>query len=699
MRGVWVPLLLVAAPVAAAAEPVRYDRDIRPILAEFCWRCHGSAAIDRRGELRLDDRDGSLAPAASGEPAIVPGRPDESGLVQRVRSADPDLVMPPPESGKRLSQRQVELLSAWVAAGAAYQSHWAFEPLRRPPLPEAQASHDVDNPIDRFVGRRLEQEGLPLPAEADRSALLRRLSFTLRGQPPTVSETRAFQEDTDPAAWTAAIDGMLGSTAYGEHWARHWMDVARYADSAGYELDYLFAHSHRYRDWLIRAFRDNLPLDRFLALQLAGDELWPDDADAADAVLLLAVGPRRFEGGIQRKDAREYEWLTDVADTVGAAFLGLSVACARCHDHKYDPLSQREYFGLQAIFAEVEIEEKRIGETGGDTRPADLRIVPRKAPATVRLLHRGEVDEPGDEALATVPAAVRGPVAPSFTETGRRAALARWLTAPDHPLTARVLVNRVWQWHFGTGLVRSPNDLGVQGDFPSHPELLDWLACELVESGWDLGHLHRLILSSRTFRATAIAAPAARERDPDGRLLSHFPRRRLEAEELRDSLLAGCGRLLDKPCGPPVVPRVEPWVLAPLRNQNWVVTEDPAEWSRRTLYLVVRRSLKLPFLDAFNGPDSISSCAARDATVVPSQALVLLNDETVLDAARGAAARIAAADGGDLDAIVREAWWLVLGREPHGEEISRATAFLAARRQAWADRPPPEASPPIPAAA
>jgi hypothetical protein len=471
------------------------------------------------------------------------------------------------------------------------------------------------------------------------------------------------------------------------------MDVVRYADSAGYELDYLFEHAHRYRDWLIRSLRDNLPMDRFLQTQLAGDQLWPDSTDAADGVLFLAIGPQRFEGGIQRAKEREYEWLTDVADTVGSAVLGLTVGCARCHDHKYEPLSQRDYFGLQAIFSDCRLDEKRIGDKGGDTRPALIKVVTREPAGIVQVLHRGEIDAAGEEAAPQVPAMLcaKDNAAPTFKAPQRRAEFARWLTSRDHPLNARVLVNRVWQWHFGEGLVRTTNDLGLQGEFPTHPELLDWLACELIDSSWDLRHLHRMILSSRTFRATSNVSPEARDLDPDNRLLAHFPRRRLQAEEIRDSLLAISGQLNDKAFGPAVVPQVEPWVLASLRNQHWEVTKDPAEWQRRTLYLVVRRSVKLPMLDAFNGPDTVSSCAVRESSVVASQALMLLNDQAAVDAARRLAGRLWTATRDDRDRLVDLAWKLVFGRPPRPEEVSRAIGFLRDREAAWKSRTPPAA--------
>jgi len=647
--------------------------------------------VDRQAGLRLDDRSAATARLESGQNAIVPGRTDASELIHRVLTSDDDLRMPPSQSGKQLTEQQVEILKAWITAGATFESHWAYRPLQRPAVPMVRDAAAAAHPIDSFVFARLDEAGLPMPAEASKATRLRRLSFTLRGLPPTPAEIEDFERAADPAAWQEAINRQLATTAYGEQWARHWMDVVRYADSAGYELDYLLEHSHRYRDWLIRAFRDNLPMDRFLQTQVAGDQLWPDSSDATDGVLFLAIGPQRFEGGIQRTKEREYEWLTDVADTVGSGFFGLTFGCARCHDHKYESLSQREYFGLQAVFADCRLDEKRIGDKGGDTRPAQIKVVSRETAGTVHLLHRGEIDSPDREIAPQVPALLCGneSARPAFTAPQRRAEFASWLTSSDHPLTARVLVNRVWQWHFGEGLVRTPNDLGLQGEFPTHPELLDWLACELIESGWNLGHLHRLILSSRTFRATGDASPVARDRDPDNRLLSRFPRRRLQAEEIRDSLLAVSGQLNEKPFGPAVVPQVEPWVLASLRNQHWDVTADQTEWRRRTLYLVVRRSVKLPLLDAFNGPDTVSSCAARESSVVASQALMLLNDQAAIDAARGLAARLWTAAGGDRDRVVELAWKLVFSRPPRAEEASHAIVFLREREAAWNARTPP----------
>ena len=577
------------------------------------------------------------------------------------------------------------LVAFWSSDAQA--EHWAFAPIQRPTLPSVSKADWVRNPIDRFVLARLEKEGLePAPAAAP-EALVRRASFGLVGLPPSADERHDFVSHFDEASYRAWIEQRLGSIPYGEHWARHWMDVARYADSAGFELDYLFLHGWRYRDALIKSFAENKRMDRFIQEQIAGDQLWPQDAGAVDGALFLTVGPMRFEGGIKRNKEQQNAWLTDLADTTGSAFLGLTMGCTRCHDHKFDPLTQNDYYGMQAIFAESELKEEREGKGGGngDTRPSFIQVVPRSEPAAVQVLRRGEVDLPIREALPSLPAALPkgGPV----EGKARRVALAQWLTSAQNPLTARVLVNRVWQWHFGQGLVRTANDFGKQGEAPSHPELLDWLASELIASGWDLRHLQHLILESATYRQSSARSAKAMARDPENRLLAGFSRRRLQAEELRDGMLAVAGELNGKSFGPPVVPPVEPWALAALRNQNWKPTTDTRELTRRSIYLVVRRSIKLPFFDAFNIPDTINSCAGRESTVVASQALALLNSDEALTHAKAFADRLWRESQGDTQQAVRQAWILLFSREPSGQEIEQAQSFLAQRapESAWVE--------------
>ena len=683
--------LLDAASPRAFAE-VRFNRDVRPILSENCFACHGPDAKQRKAKLRLDVREEVVKPAESGDVAIVPGKPEQSALVARIESTDGDEMMPPPKSHKQLTAAQKAALKQWIAEGAKYEAHWAFTPIVRPPLPTVRNTVWPRNAIDCFVLERLEREHLSPAPPAPPEALLRRVRFCVTGLPPGPEELASFANQRDEASYAALVDRLLSSTEYGEHWARHWMDLARYADSAGYELDYLFTHSWRYRDWLVRSLAANKPMDRFIQEQIAGDELWPDAADAVDSALFLTVGPMRFEGGIQRTKEVENAWLTDLADTTGAAFLGLTMGCVRCHDHKFDPLTQNDYYGLEAVFADSELKEVREGKGGppNDTRPAFIHVAPRAEPGVVQVLRRGEVEMPLREAAPALPAVLPGG-GPLLAVKLRRAELAKWLTAPGNPLTARVLVNRIWQWNFGQGLVRTANDFGHQGEAPSHPELLDWLASELIASGWDLRHIQRLILESATYRQSSIRSPEARSVDPNDRLLSGFPRQRLEAEELRDAMLTVSGELNPKSFGPPVVPAVEPWALAALRNKNWNPVKDERESRRRSLYLVVRRSIKLPFFDAFNSPDTMSSCAGRDCTIVASQALTLLNSDGTLTHARALAGRLWTESHGNAARAAAIAWPLVFSRPIRPDESERALAFLQAREAEWA-RTEPRAS-------
>jgi hypothetical protein len=674
------------APPPAGSE-VRFNRDVRPILSDQCFACHGPDEKQRKAKLRLDLREEALKPAESGDVAIVPGRPERSELVQRIESTDRDEVMPPPKSHKQLTAPQKEMLKRWVAEGAKYEAHWAFAPLARPALPTVQDQAWPRNAIDYFILARLEQAHLAPAPPASPEALLRRVSFGVTGLPPAREAVAEFAARHSDADYTAVLEKLLASTQYGEHWARHWMDLTRYADSAGYELDYLFTHAWRYRDWLVRSLAANKPMDRFIQEQIAGDELWPGVEEAEDGALFLSIGPMRHEGGIQRAKDRENEWLTDLADTTGSTFLGLTMGCTRCHDHKFDPLTQSDYYGLQAIFADSALKQERTGKDAKETSPAFIRAVLREPAGTVQVLRRGEVDLPLREAAPALPAVLPGG-GPLPAEKLRRAALARWLTEANNPLTARVLVNRVWQWHFGHGLVRTANDFGRQGEAPSHPELLDWLAGELIASGWDLRHLHRLILESATWRQSSLRSAEARGIDPEDRLLAGFPRRRLQAEELRDALLSVSGALNAKSFGPPVVPPLEPWALAALRNKNWEPTNDESERSRRSLYYVVRRSMKLPFFEAFNSPDNISSCAGRDSTVVASQALTLLNSADTLLHARTLAGRLWTQGHGDTPKAAELAWTLVFGRPIADAESRRALAFLQAREAEWTKAPP-----------
>jgi Protein of unknown function (DUF1553)/Protein of unknown function (DUF1549) len=596
-----------------------------------------------------------------------------------------------------------------AAPRAGAEKRWAFEPVRKV-NPPADPSGWSANPIDCFVRAKLGEHGLRPAGPADKRTLIRRVTFDLTGLPPTPEEVDAFLADDPPDAFAKVVERLLASPHYGERWGRHWLDVVRYADTGGFEADHLYPNAWRYRDYVLRSFNADEPFDRFVQEQVASDELWPEDPDAVLATALYCVGPALGESAMVSNQL-EYEWLTDAADTTGAAFLGLTFGCARCHDHKYDPLTQQDYFGMQAIFAASDrpfpdkIRQTRIKALNGLLAevpvPKELlndprctvqteervgwRLFHRREPLTVHRLRRGELSKPREAVGPAVPAVLRqaGPV-PDFAgvvPTQRRAALARWLTAPDNPLTARVLVNRVWGWHFGQALARTPNDFGAQGEPPSYPELLDWLARDFVEHGWSLKRLHRLILLSNSYRMRSVADGPSLERDSENRLLGHFPRHRLEGEAIRDALVACAGNLNLKPFGRPVVPPLSGPELTGLFDAKgkWPVTKDASEHSRRSVYLLVRRTFTYPLFAAFDPPESMTSCPQRPRTVVPTQALTLLNSPLVREQSAAFARRLLRECGDRPEAIVPRAWQLAFGRPPRAAESERALTFLRAR--------------------
>jgi hypothetical protein len=609
--------------------------------------------------------------------------------------------------------------AAWATAGEpAAESGWAFRSLKTAALPVTRTPGWVRNSIDAFVLQRLEAAHLSPAPEAGRLVLLRRLAFDLLGLPPTPEEIEAFVRDERPDAYERLVERLLASPRYGERWGRHWLDVVRYADTGGFEHDFLYPNAYRYRDYVIRSFNANKPFDRFLCEQVAGDELWPGDPEAVRATALYCVGPAVTESAMIANQL-EYEWLTDAVDTTGAAFLGLTFGCARCHDHKYDPLTQKDYFGLQAVFAASDrpypdrIRLNRIKALNGLLSDAPVpkellkdprctvhteeetgfHLFHRPEPLPVRRLARGELSKPREEVGPAFPAALRSPDRPAdfggVRPNERRAALARWLTSPDNPLPARVLVNRVWAWHFGQGLVRTPNDFGSQGEPPTHPDLLDWLARDCLTHGWDLKRLHRLILLSSTYRQSSVAdrgAVGSDAIDPDNRLLGHFPRRRLEGEALRDHALACAGTLNAKPFGPAVVPPLSAAELAGLFDAKgkWPVTRDAREHTRRSVYLLERRTFVYPMFAAFDPPEVMTSCPRRTQTVVPAQALTLLNSPFVREQAAAFARRLLRECGDRPERVASRAWLLAFGRPITARETAQALRFLHERTAALA---------------
>jgi hypothetical protein len=613
---------------------------------------------------------------------------------------------------------------------AAERRHWAFQPRKDPAPPTFSAALDrawVKTPIDAFLLAGLKKAGLKPAPPADRATLLRRATFDLTGLPPTPEEIDAFTGDRSPNAWEKVVDRLLASPHYGEQWGRHWLDVVRFAESDGYEYDMHRPDAWRYRDYVVHSFNSDKPYNQFVKEQLAGDEI-----DAKNPELLVAagfnrLGPLRKNAGNQDVASSHNEVLTEMTNIVGAAILGVTVGCARCHDHKFDPFRQSDYYRLQAHFAQaqpndlvlasqeaqaewkarsapVEQERRRLqmqlrrapdGEKAAlelqidaldDKMPAPLESIysvtdePAKAPA-IQVLFHGDYLSPvakvGMRPLGILlpDAAPEAPIEAAQP----RLKLAEWIVDPANPVTARVMANRIWQYHFGAGLVVTANDFGRMGTRPSNPDLLDWLASRFVAGGWRIKPLHRMILLSSAYQQSSISPieKSAMEKDSENALLWKFSHRRLEAEELRDAMLAVSGRLNLKAGGPSFMPPIDPaLVLSLKRPQYWVATRDKTEYDRRTVYMIYKRNLRLPFEEVFDAPDTLLSCARREQSTHAPQALELLNGQTSNDLAATFADRILQARTTPA-ARIDYAFRLAAGRLPTASEKALALSFLA----------------------
>ena len=682
------------------ASEVDFVRDIRPLFQTHCHSCHGPDKD--KGGFSLATRSRAMEGGDTG-PALLPGNSAASPLAQRINSSLEDQRMPP--KGERLSPAQIRLIQTWIDRGAPWPDqadepdpqkqkaadHWSFRALRKPQLPQESNSW-ITSPIDAFVLQKLRNAGLKPTGPATKEALLRRVSFDLTGLPPSPDQIESFTRSRNPHAFEQVVDRLLSSPAYGERWARHWLDVVRYADSGGYETDIFYEQAWRYRDYVVRSLNEDKPYDRFLMEQVGGDELWPEQTEAMqDAVAVWTLGewPNALDA---YPEMLEYVRRTDQVSTLSEMALGLTVGCANCHDHKYDPITQRDYFGLEAIFAASETWNRntRSKAWGQGERTAHRAVRHANPPLPIRLLKRGNLHQP---------ARLIGPALPGFLpgggplETGtgentrRRARLARWLVSPENPLTARVMVNRLWQWHFGQALATTPNDLGTQGSPPSHPELLDWLASEFMESGWSLKRVHRQLILSATYQQSAVRDAQSLALDSENRWLSGFSRRQLEAEEVWDQLHAAAGSLDQRQFGKPFVPRLTEGELKGMydlenkRELKWPVT---AEQDRRALYILNRRSFRFPFFEAFDPPNTAVSCPVRQTTTVPAQALTLLNNGIVVQQSQAMAARLEHDAGRDLESIVKRAWLLAYNRTPTRTEERMAQEFITAAQAAHA---------------
>ena len=729
-------------PAGAADQPsvgkISYDRDVRPILSNHCWKCHGPDAKERKAGLRLDQLDSATKPAESGKTAVVPNKSADSELLRRILSADSDEQMPPASENKSLSAAQKETLKRWIEQGATFEQHWSFRSVTRPSLPAVKNKAWPKTAIDQFILVRLEAEGLSPSPEAERETLIRRVTLDLTGLPPTIAEIDAFLNDRAANAYEKVVDRLLKSPHYGERMALDWLDASRFADTNGYHIDN-GRDMTRWRKWVIDAFNRNLPFDQFTIQQLAGD-LLPEPTDpTASFEQKLASGFHRnhminFEGGAFPKEYHN-AYIVDRVNTTATVWLGLTVACSQCHDHKYDPLTQREFYQLYAFFHNVaengldgrkgnaepllklptEEQQKQLAELTYNIAKLNARLKTAKdedakmlkadldrlrkvqteleqliptsmvmreleQPRETFVLIRGQYDKPGDKVEADVPAAL--PRLPEGTPRNRLG-LAKWLTHPSHPLTSRVTVNRYWQSYFGTGLVKTSEDFGSQGELPTHPELLDWLAAEFMTSEsaattWDVKHLQRLLVTSATYRQVSRATPALIARDPEDRLLARGPRHRLPAEGIRDLALSVSGLLQHKIGGPSVSPYQPPglWeeLMARADGKNWTAQEysqsHGADLYRRTMYTFWKRTCPPAQLATFDAPDRETCTVRRARTNTPLQALVLMNDPTYVEAARKLAERILLEGGTTTEERITFAFRLTTARRPTQRELA-----------------------------
>ena len=705
----------------ALKRKVDFKRDVQPILARSCYACHGST--NQKGGLRLDSGAAVLKGGKSGA-AVIAGKSAQSRLIRLVTGQDAERVMPP--AGDRLKPKAIAILRAWIDQGASTPEaevdsaalHWAFQPVKRPTPPKVKSKKYVNNAIDQFVVARLKRARLKPSRRADQLTLLRRVSLDLIGLPPTIEEIDAFLADESPDAYGKLVERLLASPQYGEHWARWWLDAARYADTNGYEKDNPRV-IWKYRDWVIEALNDDKPFDQFTIEQIAGDML-PNATTAQK----IATGFHRNtminqEGGVDQEQFR-WEAVVDRVSTTGTVFLGLSVGCAQCHNHKYDPITQEEYWRMFAFLnnadepnldlgppeqiAKRDQIRKQIAELdkqvkalpAKDKRRADLtkqiadlrkqepKIVTtmvmqeRVEPRVTRLHTRGDFLQPGEVVTMGVPASLHE--LPKEHKPNRLT-FARWLVDERNPLTSRVTMNRVWQSYFGRGLVRTTEDFGTRGERPTHPELLDWLASEFQARKWSLKAMHRLIVHSATYQQWSRVKPKLLERDPDNLLLARGPRFRVDAEVIRDSALRASGLLSSKIGGPSVFSPQPPGVTALSYGALKWTDATGEDRYRRGLYTFLKRTTPYAAFMVFDATSREACIVRRNRSNTPLQALTTLNDVVFIEAAQALAQRVMKEGGSQPEGRVEYAFRLCLTRLPEQDEIDTLMTLWEAERQ------------------
>ena len=690
--------LLCLGVLPLKAAKIDFASDIRPVLSDACYNCHGPDKKARKAKLRLDDR----------KTAVESGVFSDGEMLARLTSTDPDERMPPPDSNRVLNAADRAKLVSWLKAGGDWPEddrHWAFVSPGQPNLPKVKNPEWLRNGIDGFVLARLEQEGLQPSVAANKATLLRRVTFDLTGLPPRIEELDAFLKDDSPKAYEKAVDRLLASPRYGEHMALGWMEASRYADTDGYQNDRL-RYMWVWRDWLIKAINDNIPFDQFVTEQMAGD-LLPE----RNFFTQVATGFNRnhrinSEGG-SIPDEWIVEYVADRVETLGTMFLGLTLTCSRCHDHKYDPIAQKDFYRLFAFFNGID--EAGLGPNNGNSPPfikvpkswpnlskeeakfvvpAPVKIkvvqtsVPRPqpgAPDTVMVLHelakprptyllnRGLYDQP-DKSERLHPATPPVLGAWNTKWPRNRLGLAQWLINPAHPLTARVTVNRMWQHYFGNGLVKTSENFGVQGELPSHPELLDWLATEFIRRKWDSKAINRLIVTSATYRQASIASPELLQRDPENRLLARGPRKRLTPYAIRDAALSVSGLMVGTLGGPSVKPYMPPGLWGSISNARYKQDKGDKLY-RRSMYTYWRRTIPPPTMMTFNAAAREICIVRTDQTTTPLQALTMMNNKAFVEAARFLGEKMMKQETQAPHQRVAWAFRLVTSREPSQDEL------------------------------
>jgi len=719
----------VASGISAAyaddtsAQTVHFNRDVRPILSSACFTCHGPDNGNRKAKLRLDTGTGLNVARAAG---ILPSSPGKTGhLLDRITSDDPELQMPPPASGRKLTRKQIAVLRRWVSQGAPWQKHWAYLVPTRPRVPKGPGFDGVSSPVDRFVLKRMQEQALKPAAAVDRATLIRRLSLDLTGLPPTPQEVESFLSDQSPNAYEKVVHRLLESKHHGERLALYWLDLVRYADTVGYHKD-----SHRsvwlYRDYVIDSFNENKPFDQFVLEQLAGDLMKGTKFEQYRwkvASGLNRMNQTTSEGGAQAKEYLAI-YSADRVRNTAAIFLGSTMGCAECHDHKYDPFTQRDFYSFAAFFADLK--EPGVGHPGETPIPSKVQLekwqaletqlasLRKENPKSERIKAvEGELKQISDaknwpKMVITIPGKARdirilprgnwqddsGPIVdpaiPAFLGSlqvkGRatRLDLANWIVSDDNPLTSRVFVNRLWRLLFGRGLSQTLDDLGAQGQWPRHPELLDWLAVEFIESGWNVRHMVKLIVMTDAYRRGSTPTADQQKLDPENRYFARQARWRLEAEFVRDNALAISGLLSRKSGGPSVRPYQPANYWFRLYKDAKYNQDHGENLYRRGLYTYWRRSFWHPSLRAFDAPAREECVAERPRSNTPQQSLVLLNDPTYVEAARVFAARVIHEGGSsDIDRL-RLAFRLAVSRNPTESEVDALTRFVSRQMKRFA---------------